>query len=196
MAEKKVKGRKTSARYPKGYTGPTDTDVVIERPPRKPPKPPRGPKATNGGGKGSVGSSNGKRPATPKGKKDPGGFKSPGFKSEGFTGRAKEKKPRSGQSPPSVREKERKGGPPSQRPTSPGKKKLPKSMYAPSPFPGKPKGKPKGVPIYPRPEPKPRPKGVPIYPKPIKPPRKPGTKVMTPMKKKGPSKKAPTKRKK
>ena len=118
------------------------------------------------------------------GKKDPGGFKSPGFKSEGFTGRAKEKKPRSGQSPPSTREKERKGGPPSQRPTSPGKKKLPKSMYAPSPFPGKPKVKPKGVPIYPRPEPKPRPKGVPIYPKPIKPPRKPGTKVMTPMKKK------------
>ena len=105
------------------------------------------------------------------GKKDPGGFKSPGFKSEGFTGLAKEKKPRSGQSPPSTREKERKGGPPSQ--------------YAPpSPFPGKPKGKPKGVPIYPRPEPKPRPKGVPIYPKPIKPPRKPGTKVMTPMKKK------------
>ena len=68
-------------------------------------------------------------PPSPKhkttGKKDPGGVKSPGFKSEGCTGRAKEKKPRSGQSPPSVREKERKGGPPSQRPSSPGKKKQP-----------------------------------------------------------------------
>ena len=62
---------------------------------------------------------------TPRGKPDPGGFKSKGFKSEGFTGRAPEKKPRPGQSPPSTREKERKGGPPSKRPSvSTGKKKV------------------------------------------------------------------------
>ena len=65
MAKKKVKGRQTSARYPKGYTGPTDTDMIIERPRRKPPKPPKGPKATKGTGKGSVGFSNGKRPSPP-----------------------------------------------------------------------------------------------------------------------------------
>jgi len=91
------------------------------------------------------------------GKKDPGGFKSPGFKSEGFTGRAKEKKPRSGQSPPRVREKERKGGPPSQRPTSPGKKKAPKRPKLPKwpiPKPGwgqQPKPGPK---IPPKPKPR------------------------------------------
>ena len=61
----------------------------------------------------------------PTGKKDPGGFSSPGFKSDGFKAGGK-KKPRSGQAPPGVLEKERKGGPPSKRPSSPGKKKPPK----------------------------------------------------------------------
>jgi len=125
MAKKKVKRRTSAARFPKGYTGDPNADMIIKHPRRKPPKPPRGPKATKGSGRGSVGFSNGKRPATPRGKKDPGGFASPGFKSEGFVGGAKKKKPRSGQAPPSVREKERKGGPPSQRPSSPGRKKTP-----------------------------------------------------------------------
>ena len=105
----------------------------------------------------------------PTGKKDPGGFKSPGFKSEGFTGRAKEKKPRAGQSPPRVREKERKGGPPSQRPTSPGKKKAPKKPgYT---RPSMPEGWEKWKDRFPKPKPGPRPE----RPKPIKPgrPKKP-----------------------
>tara|TARA_R100001086_G_scaffold241848_1_gene169034 strand:+ start:442 stop:921 length:480 start_codon:yes stop_codon:yes gene_type:complete len=127
MAKKKK--RSTSARFPKGYTGPTDADMVIEHPRTKPSKPPRGPKATKGTGKGSVGFSNGKRPVTPKGKKDPGGFASPGFHSEGFVGGGKKKKPRSGQAPPSVRERERKGGPPSQRPSSPERKKKPPPKF-------------------------------------------------------------------
>ena len=103
------------------------------------------------------------------GKKDPGGFKSPGFKSEGFTGRAKEKKPRSGQSPPSVREKERKGGPPSQRPTSPGKKKAPPKF-------GEWRWGDIDPPKRPRnPPPKQKPGPRPERPKPIKPgrPKKP-----------------------
>ena len=116
------------------------------------------------------------------GKKDPGGFKSPGFKSEGFTGRAKEKKPRSGQSPPSVREKERKGGPPSQRPSSPGKKKAPKNPVYPKP--SMPEGWEKWKDRFPKPQPRkpkrpipPGRKGPPKGKKPIPPgpkgPRKP-----------------------
>ena len=94
----------------------------------------------------------------PTGKKDPGGFKSPGFKSEGFTGRAKEKKPRSGQSPPSTREKERKGGPPSQRPSSPGKKTAPKRPPLPKwPIP-KPSWADKPLPKGPLPGGKPKPR--------------------------------------
>ena len=107
----------------------------------------------------------------PTGKKDPGGFKSPGFKSEGFKGRAKEKKPRSGQSPPSTREKERKGGPPSQRPTSPGKKKAPKKPGYPKP--SMPENWEKWKDRFPKPtpwgqQPKPGPR-VPKKPKPRKP---------------------------
>ena len=124
MAKKKVKRRTSAARFPKGYTGDPNADMIIEHPPRKkPPKPPKGPGSSKGTGRGSVGFSNGKRPATPRGKKDPEGFVSPGFRSETFKSGGKKKKPRSGQAPPSVREKERKGGPPSQRPSSPGRKK-------------------------------------------------------------------------
>ena len=89
------------------------------------------------------------------GKKDPGGFVSPGFKSEGF--RAGKRKTETGP-PPSVRardEKRAKQPPPVKYG---GKKKPPRSTYKPSPFPGQP----------PRPRPKPRP-----TPKPG--PRKPGS---------------------
>jgi len=107
-----------------------------------------------------------------KGAKDKGGFKSKGFKSEGFTGRAPEKKPRPGQTPPSTREKERKGGPPSKRPSVSKGKKKPPSRWAkppegwgsrpsfPKPKPRKPK-KPMPLPPGPRKpkKPLPRPKG-------------------------------------
>jgi len=76
--------------------------------------------------------------------KDKGGFKSKGFKSEGFTGRAPAKKPRAGQSPPRVREKEREGGPPSKRTSSPGTAKnrnMQKKGKPPSRWTKKPKGK-------------------------------------------------------
>ena len=103
----------------------------------------------------------------PTGKKDPGGFKSPGFKSEGFTGRAKEKKPRSGQSPPSTREKERKGGPPSQRPSSPGKKKAPKKPGYPKP--SMPEGWEKWKDRFPKPKPRKPKKPMPLPKGPRKP---------------------------
>jgi len=99
---KKVKRKASSRRFPIGYKGPPDADVIIQPPRRKPPK---GPKSSKGGGKGSVGFSNGKRPETPKGKKDPGGFASPGFKSEGF--QSGKKTPKTGP-PPSVRAREEK----------------------------------------------------------------------------------------
>ena len=104
-------------------------------------------------------------PVTPKGttkKKDPGGFVSPGFKSEGF--QAGKRKTKTGP-PPSVRardEKRAKQSPPEKyagkkKPGPPGwaTKPIPPSWLKPRPKP-RPKPKPK-----PRPEPRP-----PKYPKP------------------------------
>ena len=116
--------------------------------------------------------------------KDKGGFKSKGFKSEGFTGRAPAKKPRAGQSPPRVREKEREGGPPSKRPSSgKPKKPMPKPAKRPKGWDRAPRPYiPKPSPDWPKPKPKkpmPRPPGP---RKPKKPLPKPKGKRSTPKK--------------
>ena len=99
----------------------------------------------------------------PTGKKDRGGFVSPGFKSEGF--QSGKKTPKTG-SPPSVRardEKRAKQPPPvkyagKKKPGPPGwtQKPIPPSWLKPGPRP-KPKPKPGPRPPKPRPKPKPRP---------------------------------------
>ena len=139
--------------------------------------------------------------ATPKGstrKKDPGGFVSPGFKSEGF--QAGKRKTKTGP-PPSVRardEKRAKQAPPEKyagkkKPSRipPGMMEIPPSWLKPGrpPFP-KPKPRPKPKP-GPRPEPRPpkrprpppdwKPKPLPKWP--IEPPkRKPGPRPKMPPK--------------
>ena len=102
----------------------------------------------------------------PTGGKDPGGFSSPGFKSDGFKAGGK-KKPRSGQAPPGVLEKERKGGPPSQRPSSPGKKKAPKKPGYPKP--SMPEGWEKWKDRFPKPKPRKPKKPMPLPKGPRKP---------------------------
>ena len=100
----------------------------------------------------------------PTGKKDRGGFVSPGFKSEGF--QSGKKTPKTG-SPPSVRardEKRAKQPPPvkyagKKKPGPPGwtQKPIPPSWLKPGPRP-KPKPKPKPGPRPPKPRPKPKPR--------------------------------------